>query len=145
MFLLFPGAEDEAERRFLAGLLFVFGKPAEIELHLAFVFGLEVAELEIDGDKPSQAAVVEEEIEVEIVGVDGDAFLPGEESEAVAEFEQKRLDLAEDGVFEVTFEIAIAQAEEVEDVGIPEDEGGREFVLRAQGGEFGVGEIRRLH
>ena len=66
LFRLFPGAEDDAEGRVLSGLLLVFGEPAEVELHLAFVFGFEVAELEVDGDEAFQAAVVEEVVEVEV-------------------------------------------------------------------------------
>ncbi len=141
LFLFFSGAKDEAERGFLAGLLLVFGQPAEVEFHLAFVFGFEVAEFEVDGDEPPQGAVVEKEVEVEVVGVDGDAFLASEEGEAAAEFEQEGFDFPEDGVFDILFKVAVAQTEEVEDVGIAEDEGGGEPVFGAQGGEFGAGDV----
>lgn len=67
--------------------------------------GIEVAELEIDGDEALQAAMVE--IEVEVVRIDPDALLAGEEGEAVAELQEKGFDLAEDGVFQVLFEVAV--------------------------------------
>ena len=122
LLLLFSGTENDAKRRFFAWLLLVFGEPAEIEFHLAFVVGFEVAELEVDGDEALEASVIEKEIEIEVVGIDLEAFLAGEEGKAVAEFEQEGFDLAEDGVFEILLEVAVAEAEEVEDVGIAENE-----------------------
>lgn len=126
------------------GLLLVFGEPTEVEFHLAFVFGLEVAEFKVNGDEPPEVAVIEKEIEIEVVGIDLNAFLAGKEGEAVAEFEQEGFNLAEDRVFEVLFEIAVVKAEEVEDVGILEDKGGRELVLAAKLGELGFGNSLRL-
>lgn len=111
---------------------------------MAFVFGFEVAELEIDGDEALEAAVVEEEVEVEVVGVDGDAELAGLEGEALAEFEEEGFEFAQDGVLEILFQVAVAKAEEVEDVGIAEDEVGAEFVLGAEFGELGPGDFLRL-
>ena len=82
--------------------------------------------------------MVKEEIEVEVIGVDLDARLASEEGEAVAEFEQEGFHLAKDGVFEALFEVAILEPEEVEDVGIANDEGGRKLVVAAQRGELGA-------
>jgi hypothetical protein len=102
----------------------VFGEPAEVEFHLAFVFGFEIAQFQIDGDEAFQTAVIEEEVEIEVVGIDLYAGLATEEGEAVAEFEEEGFEFAQDGVFEVFFEVAVFEAEEVEDVGIAEDEVG---------------------
>ena len=119
----------------------MFGKPAEVEFHLAFVFRFEVAELEVDGDEAFQAAMVEEEVEVEVVGIDLDAGLASEEGEAAAEFEEEGFEFAQDGVLEVFLEVAVFEAEEVEDVGIAEDEVRGELVLAAEGGEFSPGDF----
>ena len=59
LFGLFPSTQDDTEGRVLAGLLFMFGKPAEVEFHLSFVFRLEVAEFEIDGDEAFQSTMIE--------------------------------------------------------------------------------------
>ena len=75
LFFLFSSAENDAEWGVFARLLLVLGEPAKIEFHLTFVFGFEVTEFEVDSDESSEAAVVKEQIEVEIVGVDGDAEL----------------------------------------------------------------------
>jgi hypothetical protein len=85
--------------------------------------------------------VLEEEVEVEVVGVDLDAGLAAEEGEAVAEFEEEGFEFAQDGVFEVLFEVTVLEAEEIEDVGIAEDEIGGELVLAAEGGKFGLGDF----
>ncbi len=74
-------------------------EPAEIELHLPLVLGLERALLELDRDQAPELAVVEEQIDVEVVAVELDALLPGDEGEAGAEFEQEELQLAQDRVF----------------------------------------------
>jgi hypothetical protein len=42
----------------------VLREPAQIQFHLAFVLGLECAQLEFDCDKPSELAVVKEKIDV---------------------------------------------------------------------------------
>ena len=110
LFRLFPGAEDDAEGRVFTGLLLVFGEPAEVEFHLAFVFGFEVAQFQIDGDEAFQAAMVEKEIEVEVVGINLDARLTTKKGKAVAKFEEECFEFAQDGVFEVFFEVAILEA-----------------------------------
>ena len=67
-------------------------KPAEVEFHLAFVLGLEVAKFEINSDKAFQIAVIEEKVKVEVVGIDLDSLLAGKESEAVAKFQEECLE-----------------------------------------------------
>ena len=88
--------------------------------------------------------MVKEEVEVEVVGINLNSGLASEESEAVAEFEEKGLEFTQDGVFEVFFEVAVLEAEEVEDVGITEHKVGGELVLAVEGGEFGLGDLCRL-
>ena len=141
---LFAGAEDDAEGGFFAGLLLVLGEPTEIQFHLALILCLEVAELEVDGDEAFQATMVEEEIEVEVVGIDLDAELAGLEGEALAEFEEEGFEFAEDGVFKVFFQIAVLETEEVEDLGITEDEVRCELVFTAEGGKLGPGNFLGL-
>lgn len=57
-----------------------------------------------------------------------DALLPGFEAEAVAHFQEELLQAVEQGVFEVGLghDIAGAEAEELEDVGIADDLAGQE-------------------
>ena len=78
----------------------------------------------------------------EILIAEEEAFLPGLEAEAVAHLEKEILKTVEQGIFEVglAHDIAGAQAEEFEDVGIADDLGGlKGFRLGVgNGGELGL-------
>jgi hypothetical protein len=67
----------------------------------------EVADFEIDCYQPFEFTVVEEQIDVKIIIVNLETFLTGDEGKACAHFEQKFLDVSQDGIFEILFEIAI--------------------------------------
>ncbi len=62
-------------------------------------------------------AVVEHEIDEEMLAVKGEPLLPGLEQEAFAQFQQESLDLVDDGPFQVGFGIAglFGRAEELQD------------------------------
>jgi hypothetical protein len=81
LLLLLATAQDDAKRRRLAGLLLVFGQPAQAE-EIWHVGVFEIAQLELDGHQPFQAAVVEQQVDIEIVVVDLDAFLASDEGES---------------------------------------------------------------
>jgi hypothetical protein len=71
--------------------------------------------------------VEEEEVEVVVVTVEGDAFLPRDEGKAGPELEEEALDFAQQRRFEVPLAEGVAQAEEVEEVGVLKDEVRREL------------------
>ena len=71
-FDLFAGglrAEDEPDGGFFAGLALVAVKPTQVQLHLAFVGGLEATELQLHNDQAAQAAMEEQEVDVEVFPV----------------------------------------------------------------------------
>ena len=41
-------------------------QPSHVQLHLALVGGIEAAQLQLNGYQPAQAAVVEEQVQVEV-------------------------------------------------------------------------------
>lgn len=137
-------AQDQAEGRLLAGLLFVFLQPAQVQLHLALVRCLELADLQVNDDEPAESAVVEEQVDIEVVSVDDNPFLAVDEGETAAQLQNEALDLAQDGGFQVLFAVGVGQAEEVEEVGIAEDQVGSQDVLLAQGLQFLLGQLRRF-
>src|SRR5207244_3745132 len=96
------------------------------------VRGLEGANLQVDHEEPPQPAVVKEQVDVEILAVDDEAFLPGDEGEAGAQLEDELLEFAEDGGLHVLLAVCVGQAEEVKEVGVAEDEVGREYVVFTQ-------------
>lgn len=75
-------AKDDPERRLLRRLALVLVEPAQVQLHLAGVGGLEVAELELDRDEPLHAPVEEQQVEIVVVSVERDPLLPLHEREA---------------------------------------------------------------
>jgi hypothetical protein len=118
VFGVFACAEDEADGGFFAFDFFVAFEVAEVEFHLAFEGGVKFTDFEVDRDEAFEATVVEEEVDVVVALVYGDAFLAGEEGEVAAELGDEALEVGEDGGFEVLFGVGVGEAEEVEDVGI---------------------------
>lgn len=133
---LLPRAEDDPQRWRLARLKLMPGEPPEVELHLPFVLGAEVTELQVDRDEPSELPVVEEQVDVEVVVVDLHPLLPGDEREAGPELQEELLDVAEDGVLEVALQVAVVQPQEVEEVRVFQEEGRRHHLLLAKPGEI---------
>ena len=118
LLLLLAGAEDDAQRQIFVSLLLVAGQPTQVELHLTLVLGLEPAQLKVDGHQALELAVVEQQVDVEILIIDLDASLACYEGETGAQFQQKLLDLAQDGILQVALQIAVVQAEKIQQVGI---------------------------
>ena len=116
------GTEDEADGGFLAGGAIVLVEPAEVELHLPDVGGLEGFELQLDGDQPAEISMVEQQVEMEIVLADAHALLPGDEGEARPEFQEDAFHLAEDRVFEVPLADMPLSAPGSRGTGIAKDE-----------------------
>ena len=87
------GAKDQADGRFFPRLSFVFVQPLHVKLHLAFVRGLEAAQLEFYRHQTPQAAVIEQQVEIEVFAVDHHAFLPLDEGKAAAQLQNERLQL----------------------------------------------------
>src|SRR2546425_9698901 len=88
--------------------------------------------------------MVEEQIEVMIPAIRGDALLTFEKGETDAKFEDERLHLAQDGRFEVFLRISIAQPQKIEHVRIAENEIGCERVPVAQRGQLLPDQLFRL-
>ena len=66
--------------------------------------------------------MVKEQIEIEVLPADHDAFLPGEEGELRAELQQEALELAKNCRLQVLLGISIVQTEKIEQVGVFEDQ-----------------------
>ena len=88
--------------------------------------------------------MVEEQVDVEVIAVDHDPLLAGDEREPAPEFEDERLHLAQDGRLDILLAVGVLQPQEVEKVRVAEHEVGREFVRRAEFGEFLGRELLRL-
>lgn len=87
LLLFFARAQDNADGRRLARLLLVLCEPPQVQFHLTLVLRLEGAELQFDRDKAFEFAVVEQQVEIEVIVVDGQSFLARHEREACAELQ----------------------------------------------------------
>jgi hypothetical protein len=94
-------AQDQADAGIVAGLAVAIIECSEIEIHLARMLGLEWSRLQIAGGQGAQPAVIEQQVDVEILAADLDMMLAGDEGEALAEFEQHVLDPGDQGAFDV--------------------------------------------
>jgi hypothetical protein len=63
-----------------------------VHLHLPQILMRELSELEIDEHEAAKEAVVEDHVHVEVVSIEREALLPGNEAEALPQLEKERLD-----------------------------------------------------
>ena len=123
--LLLPGAQDDRDRGFRLALVPV--EPAQVEVDLSGVGGFEAPDLQLDDHQAAQTAMIEEQVDVVVVAIDHDPLLALDKGEAAAQREQELLDLAEERRLQVLLAVRVAEAEEVQQVRILEDEFGREL------------------
>ena len=88
--------------------------------------------------------MVEEQVQVVIVTVQGDPLLALDEGETGAELQEERLDLPQQGALQILLAVGIAETEEVEHVGVTEHQVGREPVFFAQSLEVLLDELGGL-
>ena len=91
MLCRFPGTEDQTDRGLLSGRAVVLVQPSQVKLHLSFVGRLKFFEFQIDCNEAAQFAVIEEQVNVIILGINRDAFLPGYEGKISTEFKDEPL------------------------------------------------------
>lgn len=113
-------AEDQTDRSLLALPALVTVEPPQVELHLALETGVELPDLELDSDQASQRAAEEQQVQVEVIAIDGHSLLAGDEGEALADLEQERLDVAQDRGLQILLQVAVVEAEGVEDQRVSE-------------------------
>ena len=113
------GTEDEAERKRLALFPLELCQPPEVELHLAFVFGPKLPELQIDSDQTLQLAVIKEQVDIEVIPVELEALLAGNERKPRSKFQKEAFDLSQDRVLQIPLQVVILQFKEVKDVRTP--------------------------
>ena len=117
--VVFVGAKDEAEGGVVAGRAAVFVVVVHIQLKLAEVFVRQFADIEVNEHVAFENGVVEDEINVEMVAVESEALLAGDEGEAFAQFQEEGLKVGDEGGFEFRLNEPgrFGQAEEFDDDG----------------------------
>lgn len=95
----------------------------EVEFHFAEMFGLKFVNLQVEGHKALQCAVVEQEVEAEVLAADLQEVLLADEGEVAAQFNEEAFEIGDEGVLEVRFGMGFRQVEKVHEVGVFEDAG----------------------
>jgi len=72
-----------------------------VHLHLPQVLVRELAELEIHQHEAAQQAVVEDQVDIEVIAVEGEPLLARHEAEALAQLQQERLDAVDDRLLQL--------------------------------------------
>lgn len=108
------------------------------------MLGAKTVELEFDNHQPSQFALVEEQVHVEVFAVECDALLSCQEGEAASQFHDEAFHLAQDGRFEVFLLVGVFEPEEVEQVRVTQHHVGGKAVFVTQCGQFEACQFGRL-
>jgi hypothetical protein len=83
----------------------------------------ELAELEVDQHEAPERAIVEDEVDIEVVALEREPLLARHEAEALAHLEQEVLKAIDDRLLEVALmgRRLLAQVEELENEGVLDD------------------------
>jgi hypothetical protein len=94
-------------------------------VNLAGVAMLEAPGFEINEQVAAEDAVIKNEVDVVVLVADGDAALAGLEAEAGAELQEEGLEVINEGLLQVFFEIArlFTEAGELQNIGVADDLG----------------------
>src|SRR2546422_10591349 len=76
--------------------------------------------------------MIKEQVEIEILSIDGNTLLAFNESKSDAQFENEGFHLAQDGRFQILLSITVFQPEEIKDVGIAKNQIGCELIFFSQ-------------
>ena len=80
-------------------------------------------------------AMVEEQVEMEVVLADAHALLAGDKAEARPHLQKEALYLAQNGAFQVALAVGAFQSQEVEEIGVAEHRVGGHVAI-AEVGDF---------
>ena len=106
------------------GLLHVAVQGFEVEAELAEVFGLEAADLQLDGAEAVETAVEEQQVEGEIATANLHGELGADEAEITAQLDQEVLQLEQKAPVQVGLGVLGGQVEELDQVGVLENRQG---------------------
>jgi len=116
--LFFFLTEDKADGTLVGGVLQPVVHGVQIKIHLAGIFRLEGADLQINDDETAELKMVKQKIYVEITVADFHVNLTTDEGKADAEFHEKMLKVAEQAGFKFALMEGFFQREEIEKIGV---------------------------
>lgn len=126
------GAKDESDGLVFTFCHIIFFEPAQIQFHLSLVSGLKLSELQVNGDKTTQTAVIEQQVYIIVFVVDRYAFLACHEGEVVAQLRNESLQVCNNGTFKILLGIIAVQPEKIQHVRVLKHEVDRHLAFVAQ-------------
>ena len=136
----FFGAQDDTDRRAVVGTTLLVVEQVQVEVHLAGVLRLELANFEIERNECFEEPMIEQQIDEVFFRAQDHAVLAADKAESVSEFEQEALQVVDEQVFEVAFLDGSMDAQELEVVAALHHLGG----LLGESFGQGFGEVVRL-
>ena len=103
------------------GLLDVAVQGFEVEFHLAQVFGPELVNLEVEGHEALETAVIEQEVEPEVLAANLQEILLADKGEIPSQFKEEFPEVGQKAGLEAGFGVDFRQVEEIEEIGVLED------------------------
>ena len=100
-FIVLGSAQQHADGRTFVGFAHVAIKGFEIEFQLAEVRGLEFVDLQLERDEALQLAVIEEQVEVEILAADLQQILLADKGEIAAKFEEEPSEIGGESLLKI--------------------------------------------
>jgi hypothetical protein len=91
--VILVSAEDDSHGGAVIGAAPLVVVEAHIHVHLADVLVGEFAGLEVKEDEALEQVVIENKVDIEILGLGAEALLAGDEGEALAQFQEECLEI----------------------------------------------------
>ena len=114
------GAEYDAKRRIVVPVFYRLVEHAHIHIHLPHILMGNAAGFQINQHKAFEDKIVKNQINEVIAGVGSDEFLSFNECVSFAQFQEKMLQVINDGFFYLAFRVAqvAGQVEEFQYAGV---------------------------
>lgn len=90
----------------------------EIEVHLAGVLGLELADLQLNHDIASQRKLVQQQVDEEVLATDLQMLLASHHGEALSQLQQEPLHVRHQSALDIPLVGLVVESEKSENVGI---------------------------
>ncbi len=132
VFFIFTGTQNQTYGAVLTFGHIILFEPTEIQLHLSLITGLEFTKFQVNCNKTTQTAMIEEQVDVIILIIYCNTFLSGKECKIIAQFGYKILKFCNNCIFKIFFGIGVMQSEKIEDIRILEYKVSRHLTFIAQ-------------
>jgi len=119
-FVVFGGAEEDADGGALVGLADVAVEGLEIEFHFAEMLRFEFLDFQIEGNQALQAPVEEQEVQAKVLAADLEGILLTDETKVAAQFNEEASEFADKRRLKLSLRVAVSKLEKFDHIAILE-------------------------